>query len=297
MGLFDALDVSGCGLSAERLRMDVTSENLANAQTHAGRRRQPYRRKEVVLRRPAAPTPSPRSSPPRWAAPARPATVNGVQVAGIVEDPTPAARVYDPGHPDADAEGYVTMPNVNTVTEMVDLISARAPTRPTSPRCRRPRPCSPRRSICSADADRPHHPHGRRRWSVGAVGSAATARRRRRAPASGGPSFASALGDQLGQLEKTPERRGRRVALAGRRHRDRPDDGGRRRGARAARDAARLAAAHQGRRGHQDCCTPRSSAADRPQPEPLPPWLSSTPCPRAARSRLPLAPSASWPPR
>jgi flagellar basal-body rod protein FlgC len=49
--------------------------------------------------------------------------LNGVQVAGIVDDPTPGRRVYDPGHPDADAQGYVTMPNVNTVTEMTDLIT------------------------------------------------------------------------------------------------------------------------------------------------------------------------------
>jgi flagellar basal-body rod protein FlgC len=48
----------------------------------------------------------------------------GVQVAGVVEDATPLKRVYDPGHPDADAQGYVTMPNVDTVSEMVDLISA-----------------------------------------------------------------------------------------------------------------------------------------------------------------------------
>ena len=48
----------------------------------------------------------------------------GVKVAGIVQDPTPSRRVYDPGHPDADAQGYVLMPNVNTVTEMTDLIGA-----------------------------------------------------------------------------------------------------------------------------------------------------------------------------
>ena len=126
MGLFDAIDVAGSGLSAERLRMDVTSENLANAQTTKGADGQPYRRKTVVLAEAggqgsfgsalnAAMTRSVGSA----GSPAR-----GVQVTGIVADSSPLKRIYDPGHPDADANGYVTMPNVNTVTEMTDLISA-----------------------------------------------------------------------------------------------------------------------------------------------------------------------------
>jgi len=118
MGLFDALTVSGSGLSAERLRMDVTAENLANAQSTRGADGQPYRRKEVVLQATggfdaALAGAMDRSGGPR-----------GVQVAAIVEDQNPGKRVYDPGHPDADGEGYVTMPNVDAVTEMVDLISA-----------------------------------------------------------------------------------------------------------------------------------------------------------------------------
>ena len=121
MSLFGALDVSGSGLSAERLRMDVTAENLANAQSTRGADGQPYRRKEVVLReadgfegalRRASVGPEP-SSPGR-----------GVQVAGIAEDASPNRMVYDPGHPDANGEGYVELPNVDPVTEMVDLISA-----------------------------------------------------------------------------------------------------------------------------------------------------------------------------
>ncbi|HEX7290860.1 MAG TPA: flagellar basal body rod protein FlgC [Conexibacter sp.] len=118
MGLFDAIDVAGSGLAAERLRMDVTAGNLANAQTTQGADGQPYRRRQVVLQEAGGQSfesilASTSSSP-----------VNGVQVAGIVEDPAPPRRVYDPGHPDADAQGYVSLPNVNPVTEMVDLIGA-----------------------------------------------------------------------------------------------------------------------------------------------------------------------------
>lgn len=125
MGLFDAIDVAGSGLAAERLRMDVTAGNLANAQTTQGANGQPYRRREVVLQEAQGDGQSFGSmltSAVAGSASASP--VNGVQVAGIVEDPSPSRRVYDPGHPDADAQGYVSLPNVNPVTEMVDLIGA-----------------------------------------------------------------------------------------------------------------------------------------------------------------------------
>ena len=111
MGLFDAIDASGSGLSVERLRMDVTAENLANAQTTG------YRRKDVVVEQSGVPGTF-------AAALAKARGANGVQVASIVEDASPGRRIYDPGHPDADAQGYVTLPNVSSVTEMVDLISA-----------------------------------------------------------------------------------------------------------------------------------------------------------------------------
>jgi flagellar basal-body rod protein FlgC len=122
MSFFGGLEVSASGLTAERLRMDVTAENLANAQTTRGANGQPYRRKEVVLQ----------EAPGSFGASLSAAmgggnggSSGGVQVAGVVEDTaTPLKRVYDPGHPDADAQGYVSMPNVDTVTEMVDLISA-----------------------------------------------------------------------------------------------------------------------------------------------------------------------------
>ena len=126
MSFFGALDISASGLSAERMRMDVVAENLANAQTTRGPDGGPYRRKEVVLA--SAQGDGFRTalagavgSVPGQRASQQP---GGVQVAGIVEDAAPARRVYDPGHPDADAQGYVSMPNVNPVTEMVDLISA-----------------------------------------------------------------------------------------------------------------------------------------------------------------------------
>ncbi|HWH93079.1 MAG TPA: flagellar basal body rod protein FlgC [Baekduia sp.] len=126
MGLFDAIDASGSGLSAERLRMDVTSENLANAQTTKGADGQPYRRKEVVLQEAGAGATSFSSvlSSIQGRGSRGAGVTNGVTVSGIVEDQTALKRIYDPGHPDADKNGYVTMPNVNTVTEMTDLISS-----------------------------------------------------------------------------------------------------------------------------------------------------------------------------
>ncbi|MGI8780597.1 MAG: flagellar basal body rod protein FlgC [Solirubrobacteraceae bacterium] len=120
MGMFDALEVSASGLTAERLRMDVTAENLANAQTTRGADGQPYRRKEVVL--------AERQGAGSFGAALQGAmgatSPGGVEVAAIAQDQTPFAQVYDPGHPDADANGYVQMPNVDPVAEMVDLISA-----------------------------------------------------------------------------------------------------------------------------------------------------------------------------
>ena len=109
MGLFDSLSISSSGMTAERLRMDVIAENLANANTTRGANGQPYQRQEVLLQQ---------------ASPSFGQVLGGVQVAGIVNDPSPPRKVYDPGHPDADKNGYVTLPNVNPVNEMVDLITA-----------------------------------------------------------------------------------------------------------------------------------------------------------------------------
>lgn len=123
MGLFDAIDIAGSGLTAERLRMDVTAENLANAQTTRAADGGPYQRKEVVLQQSGGSSFSTMLTGAIGGVRAS-AAPNGVEVAGIVEDQTAQRLVYDPGHPDADPRGYVAMPNVNPVTEMVDLISS-----------------------------------------------------------------------------------------------------------------------------------------------------------------------------
>lgn len=105
MSLMSTLRVSATGLSAERLRMDLIADNLANANSTRTAAGTPYRRKVAVF------TPIEDG----W---------GGVQVTAITYDNTPPRVVYDPGHPDADASGYVTYPNVEMVHEMVDLITA-----------------------------------------------------------------------------------------------------------------------------------------------------------------------------
>ena len=121
MGIFDSLRIAASGMSAERLRMDVTAENLANAQTTRGADGQPYRRKEVVLGEIAQGGGFGAQLSKAMGSGAAP---GGVEVEAITQDATPGKLVYDPGHPDADAKGYVRMPNVDTVAEMVDLITA-----------------------------------------------------------------------------------------------------------------------------------------------------------------------------
>jgi flagellar basal-body rod protein FlgC len=116
MSLFDAIDVSASALTAERTRMDVTAQNLANAQTTRSANGQPYRRQVVVLQQIAG-----FGQALAGAIGGAPAA-GGVEVAGIANDSTPNQLVYQPGNPDANAQGYVSMPNVNPVTEMVDMI-------------------------------------------------------------------------------------------------------------------------------------------------------------------------------
>ena len=122
MSLFGGLEISASALTAQRLRMDVTAENLANAQTTKGADGQPYRRKEVVLQQiPQGGFGAQLTAAMGVGGSAR---AGGVEVAGIVQDQTAGKMIYDPGNPDANAQGYVSMPNVNPVTEMVDLITA-----------------------------------------------------------------------------------------------------------------------------------------------------------------------------
>jgi flagellar basal-body rod protein FlgC len=121
MSFFDAISIAASGLTAERVRMDVTSENLANADTTQGANGQPYQRQEVVLQQVGGGFNAALSSAMGTSA-ANGTAAGGVQVAGIVSDSTPDQEVYDPGNPSANAQGYVKMPNVNPVNEMVDMI-------------------------------------------------------------------------------------------------------------------------------------------------------------------------------
>ena len=114
MGLFDALGISSTGLTAQRLRMDVTAENLANAQSVG------YRRKDVVVREMQSGDGFGAALAGAMGSPAG----SGVEVSQVTQDNSPGKRIYDPSNPAADNQGYVRMPNVNPVTEMVDLIDA-----------------------------------------------------------------------------------------------------------------------------------------------------------------------------
>jgi flagellar basal-body rod protein FlgC len=113
-----ATNISASGLSAERLRMEVVANNIANAFSTRSLQGGPYRRQEVVF----AAVLGDQIQAARRGSPST--GLGGVEVAGIVEDPTDFFRVYNPGHPDADRNGYVLMPNVHLPAEMVNLITA-----------------------------------------------------------------------------------------------------------------------------------------------------------------------------
>jgi flagellar basal-body rod protein FlgC len=119
MDFFKALHTSSTGLSAQRLRMNLISSNLANINTTRTPQGGPYRRKEAVFEA----VPVDRSFKDALAM-ARTGQIAEVKVAGIVEDPVPFKQKYDPQHPDADDQGYVTVPNINLMEEMVNMISA-----------------------------------------------------------------------------------------------------------------------------------------------------------------------------
>ena len=123
MGMFMGIDTAASGLTAERLRMDVISNNLANSNTTRTEQGGAYKRHYVVF--------APRERQPMSfeqtlmkAVGARQNTGEGVRAVAILQDPEQGPLVYDPGHPDANAEGYVEKPNVNIVSEMVDMITA-----------------------------------------------------------------------------------------------------------------------------------------------------------------------------
>ncbi len=125
MGLFSSINIASSGMTAERLRSDVIADNVANANTTRTAEGGPFRRSRVVLR--------PRTEQPFWRSPFLPDMMDGgvgkgVAVVGVEKDTAQPKLVYDPTHPDAiktgPRQGYVEMPNVNIVTEMVDLIAA-----------------------------------------------------------------------------------------------------------------------------------------------------------------------------
>jgi flagellar basal-body rod protein FlgC len=115
MDFFTAMEVSASGLSAERTRMNVAASNLANAQSTQAAGGGPYKRRDVVLA--SVDAPGTAGTPFAQA-------VRGVQVSQIRQDAAPPRLEYDPGHPQANAQGYVAYPNINPVEEMVDMITA-----------------------------------------------------------------------------------------------------------------------------------------------------------------------------
>ena len=120
-GLGGIFGIAASGMSATRLQMDVVAENLANADSTSGPDGKPYQRKEVSL----SEAPGGGFARVLESAGGSPGSgLAGVEVDGVTTDPTPGQKVYDPGNPAADAQGYVQMPNVNPVSEMVDLITA-----------------------------------------------------------------------------------------------------------------------------------------------------------------------------
>ena len=139
MNLFGLMETSGSAMEAERMRAEVVAANMASAETTRTASGGPYRRQAVVfaadqgdpgfldsmnaaaagepagIASPALPVPDPLGSA---------AVAPGVRIAAVVQDPSPPLKRYDPDHPDADAQGYVSYPDINPITEMVDLMGA-----------------------------------------------------------------------------------------------------------------------------------------------------------------------------
>jgi len=108
MSLFNVFDIAGSALTAQSQRINTVASNLANADSATGPDAKPYRAKQVVF----------------TSVPLMGEAASGVRMTGVIEDPSPLKQVYDPKHPLADPKGYVMMPNVNVVDEMVNMISA-----------------------------------------------------------------------------------------------------------------------------------------------------------------------------
>lgn len=116
MGFFNILDVSASGLTAQRLRLDVISNNIANVNTTRTEEGGPFRRERVIFQE--------RNDSKSFKSYLDTEKSAGVKAVAIEKDTTPFRILYDPTHPDADATGHVMLPNVNVVTEMVDMVSA-----------------------------------------------------------------------------------------------------------------------------------------------------------------------------
>jgi flagellar basal-body rod protein FlgC len=136
MNLFGVMDISGSALEAERARAEVVAANMANAETTRTPQGGPYQRQHVVFTSAAVDQPSSFAqamlsqsgitpgAAPQVGAPNSGLQTPGVQVAAVVNDGSAPLQRYDPGHPDADKNGYVSYPNINPLSEMVDLMGA-----------------------------------------------------------------------------------------------------------------------------------------------------------------------------
>jgi len=138
MNLFGMMESSGDAMQAERMRAEVVAANMANAETTRTAGGGPYRRQEVVFAAQqgdpnfldSMSTASALNSRPgtlgmqKPAFPGRASVAPGVHISAVVEDPSPPLKRYDPGHPDAGPDGYVSYPDINPLTEMVDLMGA-----------------------------------------------------------------------------------------------------------------------------------------------------------------------------
>ena len=119
MNFIDALRISASGLTSQRLRMNVISSNLANSHTTRTPEGGPFKRKDVVF----SSQPLETSFQKMMQAQGN-AKLTGVKVVGVIEDPRPPIIKYDPQHPDADEKGYVSLPNINLIEEMVNMMLA-----------------------------------------------------------------------------------------------------------------------------------------------------------------------------
>ena len=125
MSLFSALSVSASGMNAQRVRAELLVENMANAETTRTPEGGPYRRKDVVFQSEQEQSPFASILSDQMSAGASgDATATGVTVSDVIVDQRDPQKRYMPGHPDADADGYVAFPNFNPAEEMVDLVSS-----------------------------------------------------------------------------------------------------------------------------------------------------------------------------